>query len=112
MDADEREVYYFLKPYRKEFLSSKEICRRAGGKRRYREDELWAIPPLMRMVERSILETDPSGGYRIKAKIDPADKLQRWISPEIKQVLRDSEKNFDHVIEIDEDELDAYYESL
>jgi len=112
MDADEREVYYFLKPYRKEFLSAKEICRRAAGKRRYREDELWAIPPLMRMVERGILETEPSGGYRIKTRPDPKDKLQRWISPEIKQVLRDSEKKFDHVIQIDEDELDAYYENL
>ena len=114
MDADEREVYYFLKPYRTEFLSGKEICRRAAGKRRFREDQAWAIPPLMRMVERGILETDPSGAYRIKAKDDKSGKLQRWVSPEIKQVLRDSEKKFDGVIDLDkeEGELDACYESL
>lgn len=112
MDADEREIYYYLKPFRNDFLTAKEICRRASSKRRYREDESWALAPLMRMAERGILETDDSGAYRIKAKTDSKDKLLRWISPEIKQVLRDSEKKFDNVIEIDEDELDAYYESL
>ena len=112
MDADEREIYYFLKAFRKEFLSAKEICRRAGGKRRFREDESWALPPLVRMVERNILETDDAGAYRIRRRVDPKDKLQRWIAPEIKQVLRDSDKKFDNIIEIDEDELDAYYENL
>jgi hypothetical protein len=112
MDADEREIYYFLKPYRNEFLSGREICRRAGGKQRYRYEETWALPPLMRMVERGILETDPSGAYRIKPRFDDKGKLQRWISPQITRVLRDSEKNFDGIIEIDEDELDAYYDSL
>lgn len=112
MDADEREIYYFLKPYRSEFLTGKEICRRSGGKHRYREDESWALAPLMRMVERGILETDPSGAYRIKAKPDTKGKLQRWISPQIRATLRDSNKNFDHVIDVDQDELDSYYESL
>jgi hypothetical protein len=112
MDADEREIYYFMKPFRNEFLTAREICRRAGGKHRYREDQGWAIPPLLRMLERGILETDPSGAYRIKPKPDSKAKLQRWISPEIKATLRRSDKNFDHVIEINEDELDAYYENL
>ena len=112
MDADERDIYYYLKPFRKDFLTAKEICRRASSKRRYREDESWALAPLHRMAERGILETDASGAYRIKTRIDSKDKLLRWISPEIKQVLRDSEKKFDKVIEIDQDELDAYYESL
>jgi hypothetical protein len=114
MDSDEREIYYFLKPYRHEFLSAREICRRASGKRRYRQDESWALPPLMRMVERGILETDPSGAYRIKPRPDSKDKLQRWISPEIKRTLRNSDKKFDQVIDLTEteDELDAYYDSL
>ena len=112
MDADEREIYYYLKPFRNDFLTAKEICRRASSKKRYREDEAWALAPLMRMTERGILETDASGAYRIKPRTDSKDKLLRWISPEIKQVLRDSEKKFDNVIEIDQDELDAYYENL
>ena len=112
MDADEREIYYYLKPLRKGFLTAKEICRRASSKRRYREDESWALAPLMRMVERGILETDDTGAYRIRSRPDPKEKLQRWVSPEIKQVLRDSEKKFDGVIDLDEDELDSYYENL
>jgi len=112
MDADEREIYYYLKPFRNDFLTAKEICRRASTKRRYREDESWALAPLMRMAERGILETDASSAYRIKPRPNSKDHLQRWISPEIKRVLRDSEKKFEGVIVIDEDELDAYYESL
>ena len=112
MDADEREIYNFLKPYRKESLSAREICRRAAGKHRYREDQSWAIPPLLRMVERGILESDASGAFRIKSKPNPAEKLQRWISPEIKSALRNSDKNFDHVIDVTDDELDAYHEGL
>ena len=112
MDADEREIYFFLKSYRNEHLSAREICRRAGGKHRYRADESWAMPPLLRMTERGILETDHAAAYRIKPKPDAKHKMQRWISPQIKRTLRDSDKNFDHIIEIDEDELDAYYESL
>lgn len=112
MDADEREIYFFLKAYRNEHLSAREISRRAGGKHRYRQDESWAVPPLLRMVERGILETDSTAGYRIKPKPDAKHKMQRWISPEIKRTLRNSDKNFDHIIEITEDELDAYYESL
>lgn len=112
MDADEREIYYFLKSYRKDFLSAREICRRAGGKRRYRADESWALAPLLRMAERGILETDPSGAYRIKPKIDSKDKLQRWISPEIRHVLKTSDKNFEKVFDLEEDELDSYYENL
>jgi len=112
MDADEREIYYFLKPYWREFLSPREICRRAGGKKRFREDASWALAPLLRMAKRGILETDPAGSYRIMPRPDPRDRLQRWVSPEIKQVLRDSEKKFDGVIDLDEDELDSYYENL
>lgn len=112
MDADEREIYYFLKQYRNEFVTAKEICRRAGGKRRFREDESWALQPLQRMLERKILEEDNNNAYRLRPPRDTKDKLQRWVSPHITRVLRESGKDFGHIIEIPEDELDKYYESL
>ena len=51
MDADEREIYYYLKSRRNLFLSAREICRHAGGKNRFRKEPEWAKPVLIRMAE-------------------------------------------------------------
>ena len=112
MDSDEREIYYYLKSWKDQYLSSREICRRAGGKRRFRQEEEWAKPVLARMVEKGILEIDTGGHYRLKA-IDKrkARKGNRWVSPQIARVLRESGKDFSHVI-IDDETMDRYYESL
>jgi hypothetical protein len=111
MDADEREIYYYLKSWKKEFISSREICRRAGGKKRFRQDEEWAKPVLLRMVEKGILETDTGGHYRLKPMDKRIRRSKRWVSPQIARILRESGKDFDAVL-IDDAEMDKYYESL
>src|ERR1035437_7121138 len=67
MDSDEREIFDCLKTWGADFVNAKEVCRRAGGKRRYAEDNDWAKPILQRMKERNILEGEALGRYRIKA---------------------------------------------
>ena len=89
MDADEREIYDFLKSFGEEWVNAKEICRRAGGKRRFGEDPHWARPALLRLKERNILEMDMSARYRIKP-IEKKGHKGRWISPDIEKVLRES----------------------
>lgn len=110
MDADEREIFYYLKGWQKEFVSATEICRRAGGKRRFREDPTWAKPILMRMVEKGILDTDTSGYFRLKP-IPKREKNRRWVSPQIARILNNSGKDYSDVIIVDEDP-DAYYDTL
>jgi hypothetical protein len=110
MDADEREIFYYLKGWQKQFVSPAEVCRRAGGKRRFREEPDWAKPALMRMIEKGILETDPSGYVRIKP-IPKRDKARRWASPQIARILANSGKDYSGVIIVDEDP-DAYYDAL
>ncbi|MCU0786415.1 MAG: hypothetical protein MUF81_20710 [Verrucomicrobia bacterium] len=112
MDSDEREIYFYLKSWKQEFISSREICRRAGGKKRFRQEEEWAKPVLLRMAEKGILETDSGGHYRIK----PMDmkmlrKGKRWVSPQVARILKESGKDFNSVL-IDDAEMDRYYESL
>lgn len=111
MDADERDIYNYLKAFRKEFISAREVCRRAGGKKRFKYDEEWANPALTRMVDRGILETDPSGHYRIKAYEVDVRKRKKWVSPQIQRILQQSGKDFSPIV-IDEDEMDQYYDSL
>ena len=88
MDIDEREIYNFLKTYGSDFVAAREICRRAGGRKRYHEDHEWAKPILQRMIERGILETNAEGQYRVKhAK---KKKEGRWIAPDIAKILQEN----------------------
>ena len=85
MDADEREVFDFLQSYGEEWVSAKEVCRRAGGKKRFNDDNHWARPVLQRLKERFVIEGDMLGRYRVKpGKEDHQDK---WESPDIEKLL-------------------------
>lgn len=89
MDADEREIYDYLKAFDEEWVNAKEICRRAGGKRRFSEDPNWARPILQRMKDQRILEMDLAGRYRIKPDEKKGHK-EKWVSPDIEKILRES----------------------
>jgi hypothetical protein len=89
MDADEREIYQFLKSWGGNFVSAREVCRRAGGKRRYNQDPEWAKPVLLRMEERGILESNSTGQFRIRP-LPKTDGKKRWISPDIAKILSES----------------------
>jgi hypothetical protein len=88
MDVDEREIFQFLKTYGAEYVSAREICRRASGRKRYHEDNDWAKPTLQRMVERHILETNAEGQYRVKPT--KKKKQGKWIAPDIAKILEES----------------------
>ncbi len=94
MDAEKREILAYLKTWPGHFVSAKEICRRAGGKRRHREDPRWALPVLIRLVEEGLIEKDAGGHYRLKAPDPDRRKPRRWISPQMAKILRSSGKSF------------------
>ena len=110
MDADERDVYLFLKPQPEQFVPAVSICRYAGGKRRFRESSEWAVPVLRRMLERGIVELDVAGNFRLKP-MPKSDAPKRWVSPHIAAILKKSGDKFDHFVK-EEDKVDAYYNSL
>ncbi|NOS71309.1 MAG: hypothetical protein HOP33_15420 [Verrucomicrobia bacterium] len=112
MNSDERDIFYYLKGCKGQFVSSHEICRRAGGKKRFQREPDWAKPILVRMADRGIIETDPAGYSRIKPQ--PKRKegdTQCWVSPQMAHILKSSGKDFSEAIKIDGDE-DGYYDSL
>jgi hypothetical protein len=102
MDAEEREICTYLKSWAGQFVSGREIARRAGGKRRFREDPNWAIPILPRLVEKGLIEGDAAAHFRLIPK-EKKEKNKKWISPQIKKILQQSGKDFD--IEEPEDEV-------
>src|SRR3954469_23374255 len=103
MDADEKEIADFLKSWPGQFVATREICKRAGGKWRFREDDKWALPILHRMAEKGIVESDSTGHFRLAPEKKDSDKKKRWASPEIKKILQESGKDFDNIVDADKD---------
>ncbi len=105
MDADEKSIVDYLKSWPGQFVSSREISRRAGGKWRFRNEPEWANAVLGRLVEKRIVESDSTGHYRL-AKI-PEKKAKKWVSPQIRKILEQSGKQFGEILSA-EDEADFY----
>lgn len=96
MDADQTAIIQYLKQSPEDFVSRKEICRRAGGKWRFREDEHWAVPVLSRMREARLVESDDTGHYRLVKQTgnNSRNKQRVWMSPSIRSMLKTSGHNF------------------
>jgi hypothetical protein len=110
MDADEREVYYYVKSRRPNVVSERDIGRHVGGKRKFHYNPEWAKPVLLRMLERGILETKSEGTYGLKPLPKKETVGKRWASPAIAQILKSSGKAFRSVITLDDE--DEYYNKL
>ncbi len=92
MDADERDIFQFLKSWGSNYLAAREICRRAGGSQRFNEEPEWAKPILLRMegarhsgirCHRTIPHQARSEGQRHRR-----DKPR--VSPDIAKILKES----------------------
>ena len=106
MQPEEREICTYLKSMPGQFISARDIARRAGGKWRFRENPQWAEPVLTRLLEKKIIETDSTHHYRLIMKVEK--KNRKWVSPQMKRLLENSGKDFTHVIEDEELPPDFY----
>ena len=130
LSADELEILEYLKSWKGSYVTMVEICRCAGGRRKYRESPHWAKALMSRLVEGKVVEVNERGHYRIppdqetvtepepeisatkrlsKAAIIVGDDyfpapstndedesdMQRWISPQIAEILKNAGKKFD-----------------
>jgi hypothetical protein len=111
MDADEREIYQFLKSWGSQFIASREICRRAGGKQRSHQEPEWAKPVLLRMVEHGILESNATGHFRIK-RFPRNNKNKQWVSPDIAKILEEKGVKIEEAGADSDVAPDEYYDQL
>jgi hypothetical protein len=64
-DSDEQTVLDYLATSPQTFFSVREVCRRAGSRDQYEENQRWAIPVLGRLAIRGLVEADAHGHYRL-----------------------------------------------
>ena len=103
MDSDERQILDYLKSWVRHFVSAREIARRAGGKRRFRDEPQWAYPVISRLLEKKAIETDGLGHYRIVSNAAEAKKRKRWISPHLRRILERSGRDFGEALDLPEE---------
>ena len=103
MDSEERDICSFLDALAGQFVSAREIARRAGGKWRFQEDPNWPAPALLRLIDSGIVKSDTAGRYSlVRSSKEPAPR--RWVSPQIRKILEQSGKDFGRVVPPDEPE--------
>lgn len=105
MDSDEREICIYLRSCPGQFVSGREIARRAAGKRRYKADPNWAAQVLTRLVEKGVIDDDRAGHYRLRPK-EKRLKPRKWVSPQLRRILEQSGKDFTEIT--DTDDLDDF----
>ena len=103
MDADERDIVTYLKTWSGQYISGREIARRAASKKRYEKEPGWAVQVLVRLVEKRNLESDSRAHYRLLPEAKK-HKPKRWLSPEIKKILEQTGEKFSEGAEINEPE--------
>ena len=64
LSSDELEILDYLKSWDGKFVTMMEICRCAGGRKKYREDANWAKCMMSRLVDAKMVEVNDRGHYR------------------------------------------------
>ena len=72
MNAEEKEIFEFLKTRPGLYVAAHEISKFVGRGRQFELDRNWARPILRRMEMEGHLESNPFGEYRIRAP-EPGD---------------------------------------
>ncbi|MDB6121579.1 MAG: hypothetical protein JWQ71_572 [Pedosphaera sp.] len=121
LSSDELEILHYLKGYKGTFVPAVEICRRAGGRRRYESAPNWAGALMSRLVDAKFVEVNERGHYRFVRDTQPVllddnyfpteesaplenedyiavqdesgEKTNLWISPHIAEILRKAGKS-------------------
>ena len=103
MDSDERQILSYLKSWGKQFVAAREIARRAGGKRRFKDEPQWCFPIIAKLVEQALIETDGLGHYRAVQTSADGKKKKQWVSPHLRRILERSGKDFGEALDLPEE---------
>jgi len=103
MDADEIEIFHYLKTWGSSFVHAKEICRRAN-RRNFARDNNWAREPLARMKDQGIVESDKKGRYRLKPE---EEEEGHDAPPDAEKILND---DGEEIAVVHPEEADETYE--
>lgn len=65
LSEQEQLILRYLKDTGEVGASAREICRKASTKQAWKDDERWAYRHLTSLKDKKLVETTPSGNYRL-----------------------------------------------
>ena len=74
LSADELEIVDYLRSWKGDYVSLAEICRCAGGRRKFKESPIWANSLMTRLVELELIQVNDRGHYRSLVEGDVPDE--------------------------------------
>jgi hypothetical protein len=75
LSSDELDILHYLKSWNGKFVPALEVCRRAGGRRRFEESPNWAKSLMTRLVEVNLVEVNERGHYRFLDEVEEAQAI-------------------------------------
>jgi hypothetical protein len=82
LSSDELEILEYLKSWKGQSVSMLEICRCAGGRKKFREAPNWAKCMMGRLVDAKLVEVNDRGHYRFMKEASVATPKAPAPSPE------------------------------
>ena len=95
LGSDENCVLQYLNTWPDEFVSEKQIARRADSKDRFMTEPHWTYNALSQLLMMELIETDGTGKYRMKVHRNETGGSKKFMAPHLRQILEKSGKNFD-----------------
>jgi hypothetical protein len=71
---EEQVILKYLGSLRGGGATAREIARKAWTKDMWKENERWAVPHLSSLKNKSLIETDAGGAYRLPGKEDEEER--------------------------------------
>ena len=81
LSAEALEIIEYLKTDPGRFVSLPEICRRAGGRRRFEESHRWARNLMSPLLDEGLIEVNARGHYRVALSAQPCAEPQASVEP-------------------------------
>jgi hypothetical protein len=73
----EQIILKYLKDMGEAGAGVREICRKAWTKDAFKENERWAYPFIGSLKDKQLIETTPSGAYRLPVKEEEEESRRR-----------------------------------
>jgi hypothetical protein len=89
LSSDELEILEYLKSWKGMPISMVEICRCAGGRKKFRESPHWAKGLMSRLVDSKMVEVNERGHYRVLVEDEAAEQTST-AKPATKPVAKEA----------------------
>jgi len=88
MGTEETVILKYLKTFPHQYVSGKQIARKAWDRKKFDKNPHWALPILTRMVREKLLITDNMGGFRITPEETEDHGAKKHLPKKVEETIK------------------------